>query len=298
MFTGEMSCAYDNGKQFMSLGCVPSLLFHASNFLNDAEVASSALFAVRQLVVSEDAVKAVAIHGAMHLPSEIYKWPGASSSLIRSVTGLMRNLCADDARKTALVHDGTLQLLVGRLAETNKFSDYIFVEHAYACFAAMTLRSPQNSLAVLECGAIHVMVAGMRRHANRTGLLRQGCLTIRNIAARCPDHRGKLLDEGVESILRGCGGFRDVVDEAYGALRDLGCEVTMVKVNEDGSAEAAYEQFGEGVKPKFNPVYDETYDINQRVVNESRAPFAIQEDEDDDSYGYLESHVHDANCNH
>jgi hypothetical protein len=300
----EMSCAFDNGKQLISLGCIPSLLHHANNFANQPDLAAAALYAVRQLVVSEEAVKTVAANGGMSLPAAVYRYPQSTLALIRSVTGLMRNLCADDIRKSALVNDGTLQLLICRLAENDKFMDHVFCEHAYACFAAMSLRSPSNAAVIVECGAIHEMIAGMRRHSNRANLLRQGCLTIRNIAARCPQYRTKLLDEGVEGVLRSCGRYRDVVDEAYGALRDLECEVSVVRVNADGTAEAAYEHFGSGpmgggqTKPKFNPTFEESWDINQRVANEARAPFSIKEEEDEyDSEGE-HGHVHDSNCNH
>ncbi|CAN0330579.1 unnamed protein product, partial [Ectocarpus sp. 4 AP-2014] len=53
----------------------------------------------------------------------------------------------------------------------------------------------------------------------------QACLCIRNIAARGPSLRTTMLDEGCETVLREAGKLRGCVDEAYGALRDLQCEV-------------------------------------------------------------------------
>ena len=74
-----------------------------------------------------------------------------------------------------------------------------------------------------------------------------------------------------------------VVDEAYGALRDLECEVHYVKVNEEGKVEPMYEQFGNTkTKMNFNPVWDEADDFDNRVVQEARAPFARDDDSDDD----------------
>lgn len=54
---------------------------------------------------------------------------------------------------------------------------------------------------------------------------RQACLCIRNIAARGPTLRPAMLDEGCEAVLREAGKLRGCIDEAYGALRDLKCEV-------------------------------------------------------------------------
>lgn len=56
----------------------------------------------------------------------------------------------------------------------------------------------------------------------------QACLCIRNIAARGPDLRQTMLDEGCEAALRDAGKISRCVDEAYMALRDLRCEVTII----------------------------------------------------------------------
>ena len=42
----------------------------------------------------------------------------------------------------------------------------------------------------------------MRRHFSHQSLQRQGCLTLRNIAARVPEVRAILLDAGAEDVLR------------------------------------------------------------------------------------------------
>jgi hypothetical protein len=201
------------------------------------------------------------------------RWDESPVELIRSVTGLMRNLCADDDRKHRLVGDGTLKLLIACMASVDISADALFMEHAFACCAAMTLRSPGNSAMIVSSGALDHIVAGMRRHADKAALQRQACLAFRNIAARCPDLHPRLLDAGAEDVLRVAGRDQESVDEAYAALRDLNIDVQFVRVDTAGMASMAFEQFG-GSKPKFNPVFDETYDLEQRVVDESHAPFA------------------------
>jgi hypothetical protein len=248
------------------------------------------------------------MQGIMTLSLAIYSYTGSTGALIRSVTGLMRNLCVDDIHKNTLVSDDTLLALIGRVADSKHSDDYTFLENAYACFAAMSLRNPHNAYKIYEHGAIVLMINGMTRHSKLQALLRQGCPTLRNIAARCVDLRTKLLDDGAENILRACGKFNDVVDEAYATLGDLGCDVTMVRINEDGTAEAAYEQFDANTgKLKFNPVFDESDDINNRIEDNAHASFAmIREDEDeyhddddeldDHTHRHEHGHVHDQNC--
>ena len=65
------------------------------------------------------------------------------------------------------------------------------------------------------------------------------------------------------------------MDEAYAALRDLGCEVHYIKINAEGKAEPVYEQFGGNPgKLQFNPIYEEDERILEKVQEEARAPFA------------------------
>jgi len=240
-------------------------------------LASAALSAARNLVTTEEAVQIMVMHGAMSLPLDVLSYPDASLPLVRSLLGFMRNLCADDLRKEKLVCDGSMARMVAALSTARCLDDAVLVEHGAACLAAMSLRSPSNSARIVETGAVEVLVTCLRRHPDRVALQRQGCLAIRNIAARCPDLRQVLLDAGVEGVLRDAGKFRDSVDEAYAALRDLNCEVQYVKVTEDGRVEEAYEQFGgPGKALNFRPVYDDTEDIQERVQSEARAPFAAE----------------------
>ena len=273
----EMSCAMDNGKAFIKAGSLKVLLNLATSFQETPDVASSAMAAAKQLVTSEEAVVYASKHGAMTLPLQVLSWEASPLVLLRSLFGLMRNLCADDNRKSKLASEDTLPLMVARLSEGEVAADAVAVEHGFACLAAMSLRCPNNSLRIVQSGAMDVMVKGMDRHQDKVALQRQACLTARNIAARCPELRPQLLDAGLESRLRAAGRYQDSVDEAYGALRDLGCEVTRVKIDVNtGTAVAAVEEFGK-TKSAFKAVYDDTDDIETRVQDEAVAPFSIKD---------------------
>jgi len=302
----EMSCAMDNGKFFINAsGFVPSLMRVASAFKVAPAAAGAALSAAKTLVTTEEAVQVMAQNGAMDLPKAILSYQHSASSLHRHLLGLTRNLCADDIRKDRLVADGTLELLVASLADQERSGDVVLVEHGLACLAAMSLRSPSNSNRIMASGAGEVVVNCLRRHADRAAVQRQGCLAFRNIAARCPQHRNALLDAGAEAVLRAAGRHQAAVDEAYGALRDLGCDVHKVRITEDGRVEPAYEQFGApagGKKLAFNPVYDDSINLVARVEEEAHAPFEGGQETirpfSDDGHSHTHAHVHDENCGH
>jgi len=139
-----------------------------------------------------------------------------------------------------------------------------------------------------------------------------------------------MLDAGAEDVLRAAGRLQEAVDEAYAALRDLGCEVHKVKIGLDGTVEAAYEQFGEK-KSAFKAIWDDApvenqsglTNIEESIQREARAPFEggrgqgatrpatkkpFQDEEiehygaDDDmlghGHGHAHEHVHGDDCDH
>merc|ERR1712087_483555 len=99
--------------------------------------------------------------------------------------------------------------------------------------AAMALRQPQSAHSIVEaCGHVCIFEA-MRAFPNKVTLQRQGCLAVRNIASRAArlnydEDKTKLLDAGAEDILQNIAGRHSgSAEEAYAALRDLGCNPKM-----------------------------------------------------------------------
>ena len=86
----------------------------AGQFLVNEDCAGAALGAAKTLITTEDAVKKMTRYGAMDLPVRILAHAGAPPNLIKFCLGVMRNLCADDNRKNALVNDGTMELMIGK----------------------------------------------------------------------------------------------------------------------------------------------------------------------------------------
>jgi hypothetical protein len=137
----EMSCGHDNGRFFLgSIGTVPALMKLSQNFRNNPLLATAAISAARNLITTEESVLVMCQHGGMKLSSDILGYPNASTSLVKAVVGFMRNLCADDMRKEALVCDGSMGLLVAAMSDKRFFEDSGLLEHGAACLAAMSLR--------------------------------------------------------------------------------------------------------------------------------------------------------------
>jgi hypothetical protein len=98
-------------------------------------------------------------------------------------------------------------------------------------------------------------IAAMRRHHYGILVKRQGALALRNLVSRSPELKEPLLDAGAEEVLREAGTHQGCVDEAYAALRDLGCSVRVLQVKENGTMVERTRMFGDS-KPNFRPVFE------------------------------------------
>ena len=223
--------------------------------------------------------------------------------------GLIRNLCGNDEIKTTLCignsNDPSSSVLPSilkgmRLYRTNASIQ----EHGCGTLAAMALRKPVNAMRIVQEEGPREIITAIRQHPMNVLVQRQGALAIRNIVSRLVSKTSSdeqqqqqqqqgnndtftlgqnepvnvkeiFLDLGAEVILREVTGrHQGSVDEAYAALRDLGCKISMLKIDsETGKASSRPAMFGE-VKSNFRATYEESApsdglgdSLDQRVAN-------------------------------
>jgi len=218
-------------------------------------------------------------------------------NLTSGAIGLIRNLCGNDGIKTSLClgnpNDPTSASLHSVLQGMRLYRDNALIqEHGCGTLAAMALRRPANAVRIVKQNGPRELLAAMSKFPNNVLVQRQGALAIRNIASRLAHSaanaaddeapaagtsetkndeekvttkaeealnvRDIFLDLGAEVILRHITGrHQGSVDEAYAALRDLGCEVSMSKFDEATQTfTRKVEMFGE-VKSNFRATYDD-----------------------------------------
>jgi hypothetical protein len=237
----DMSCAYENGKQFMASPTSSDLLALARHYYcapteAGSTIATAALLAAKQLITSEESVVVMSRHGAMELPLAIFtlylknnetEAPAAagelaegeatprsnliSVQLLRATAGVMRNLCADDVRKNTLVKDGSMRALLCVLNVPECLKDLNFVEQAAGCLAMITLRAPHNAQAIFSagCGTAEVLLKAMYFHMNKHRL--------------ATAERGKVTAQGSPAafLRQGCLFFRNVAARCPELREDL-----------------------------------------------------------------------------
>ena len=155
------------------------------------------------------------------------------------------------------------------------------------------MRKPTNALRIVQENGPREIISAMAKFPNNVLLQRQGALAVRNIVSRLVANSSEMettgsgdtssivanktetinvrdvfLDVGAEVVLRQITGrHQGSVDEAYAALRDLGCEVSMLKFDsETGAMTRQTQMFGE-VKSNFRAVYDDSDDVQEKMAN-------------------------------
>jgi len=231
--------------------------------------------------------------------------------LVAASLGLLRNLCGNDEIKTNLclgssssssssssasAAPSVLPHLLGAMRLHPSVA--LVQEHGCGALAAMALRRPANARAVLDADGPRWIVTAMRRHEGNVNVQRQGALAVRNVASRLlrdlpPEEeaaggggdgaaegeraavRDAFLELGAEDVLRNVAGrHQGSVDEAYAALRDLGCAASLVKFTADdlrngtscgGAGAGKTMMFGEKHNSNFRPVYEESAGLEAGV---------------------------------
>ena len=216
-------------------------------------------------------------------------------SLATATFGLVRNLCANDEVKTTICKSSLsciLQIMqhyddnkkevlplessssssLCELVQLNHLTSNrrtatsatkrgrrtaILQEHACGILGAMALRQPQNAHDIVEDDGHILILRAMRAYPNKITLQRQGCLALRNIVSRQQNHKSKLLDANADDVLLKIAGIHpESSEEAYAALRDLGLNPDIFKVDEYGNTtRSTTETFGT-VQSSFRPIYE------------------------------------------
>ncbi|KAL3663220.1 hypothetical protein V7S43_011629 [Phytophthora oleae] len=233
------------------------------------------LAVLKQLAVTEENCQQIADLDGLTTVQEVMQTYQHSAPVAKRCITVFRNVSAADDLKRAILQSGGVQqtLLIMKRHE----ADASIQQNACATLAAIALRSPENSRALVELGAIRQISRALQAHRRDVAVLRQASLAVRNMVARSVDLRSRFLHDEpeIEPLLRQAQQYRGCGDEAYAALRDLGCDI---QLSSFGAAAASAAASGSvkapTIKPRFNPVQAQSNQLLHSVEEAAEAPFA------------------------
>jgi armadillo repeat-containing protein 6 len=255
------SSAQDHVLEFGRQGAIPVLKFEVDRILLeptiDVDLLAVLLSAQRVLCIHDDIVQSMVAVGMLSTAKQVFAVSQRNILLTTATLGLVRNLCANDDVKCSLCvgESSVLKEVLSAMADSPE--EGTLQEHGCGTLAAMALRKPRNALVIVQEMGPSLILSAMQHHSTNVVLLRQGALAIRNLISRADQTvKDHILDMGAEQILRQVGEHQACVDEAYAALRDLGCSVGRTIVHADGTISTKPQMFGE-VKAQFRPLYED-----------------------------------------
>jgi len=250
-----VSSAHANVKELHKCGAVNSLHALAKKCLDKEDLLCDVLSALRVLAIDNNIVQNMVAVGLLDTANQsLLSNDKISEGLAAATLGLLRNLCANDEIKSTICKQSLTSIL--HVMETHA-SNASVQEHGLGILGAMALRNPNNADAICHANGTTYILKAMQTFSNKTPLQRQGALALRNIACRLSDaDKSKyLLDAGAEHILKTCAAqHQESIDEAYAALRDMGCSAVLYKMDENGKMQGT-QMFGK-VKSNFRAVYE------------------------------------------
>jgi hypothetical protein len=219
--------------------------------------------------------------------------PESCLPLATATFGLVRNLCANDEVKTTICKSSLLSILCvmqsylileqssakqeHQIGAKSRKGCAALQEHACGILGAMALRQPNNAEAIIgndvsmtdsedcindnqsvnPCGHVLILQT-MKAFPDRPALQRQGCLALRNIASRLSaSDKDRILEAGAEEIIQNIAGRHPASsEEAYAALRDLGCNPVIYDLDESGTTRKSTTEVFGSVTSNFRPVYE------------------------------------------
>ncbi|RLN52141.1 hypothetical protein BBJ29_007507 [Phytophthora kernoviae] len=230
---------------------------------------------LKQLAITEENCQQIADLDGLTTVQQVMQVYVNNAPVVKRCITVFRNVAAADDLKRKILQSGGVEqtLLVMRHHE----ADASIQQNACATLAAIALRSPENSHTLVELGAMREISRAMQAHRRDVAVLRQASLAVRNMVARSVELRPRFLQDelDIEPILREAQQYRDCGDEAYAALRDLGCDIQLSSFGVAAASAAASGSIrATTIRPQFNPVQAESNDLLETVEEAAEAPFA------------------------
>lgn len=225
VFSGESSVMH-SGLQ--PLQCSQSFLEVAFKVVSEymenggsAVMVADCIGAVRLCTLSDEICKMLMDMGYGDICAKMIQGSSSDAVLTRAVVSLLRNLSGRDQCKTQLAK---LVAPISNAVNEHGARDALLAEHFCGFVAGLCLRRPDLSRTLALEDVLDTVVKIMKCSGGKPGVLRAGCLALRNASSR--DEEAKLRVRsigGVESIIRmSQSKFAAQCDSvAYDALREL-----------------------------------------------------------------------------
>ncbi|XP_046403428.1 armadillo repeat-containing protein 6 homolog [Ischnura elegans] len=198
-----------------------------SRYKNDHATLLEVISTMAALAVRNEFCLAVHKAGGLQLVLDILVSFPENEKLARQSMKLLKSLAGNDDVKKYIADAGVLPVVTSTMIRHE--ASATVASAGCSLIAALTLRSPENSIKAHDAGVEEVIAQIMKMHAGNADVLRMASLAIRNMVSRSRDLSEHFIKHGVPELLMDAMKRHKATCEsnAKGALRDLGCPVDL-----------------------------------------------------------------------
>jgi len=186
-------------------------------------------WAIKCISVNDDICKQVAKSGGLSQALSLFSKHQKDPRVARYACMLLRAVANNDDNKQILCKNDSGLGLALVLASVERHLELVEVcEQALAALSNMALRQGDNCRCIAANDGVDMIINAMRRHPTVETVQRPACIALRNMCThRTEELRQVILDCGAEPLIRAAwvAHRQTCHDVAFGALRDLGCNM-------------------------------------------------------------------------
>ncbi|KAJ8934298.1 hypothetical protein NQ318_005476 [Aromia moschata] len=203
-----------------------SLVSLLNRYQQDETMIAEIMMTITALLVREEFCQKLEDAGAFEIIKAIMTQFESHEKILKQCFKLLKAVSGNDNCKLHII-ERTFAPIITAVLDANKVSAQVAIS-GLQCVAALALRCPQNSKALLDEGFAEVVVGIMKLHADEETVQKTASWAVRNMVSRNKSHGRNFLSLGIEDLLRAdLEKFEGIEYDVKAALRDLNCNVNL-----------------------------------------------------------------------
>jgi len=191
-------------------------------------VLSELFLTLSRLSVRNEFCQEIMDLGALEMLLDALQKNETHQMITKHVLGLIKTIAGNDDVKIAVAKRGGIELILAAMSKHARHAG--IADSGCGAVAQVCLRQPSHCTRAAQADAPEIISKAMMIHHAEKNVQASGCLAVRNLIARTRELVPSFLEHGAEAALRAAiTTHKDCHDPAKAALRDLGCDVTLVE---------------------------------------------------------------------
>jgi len=194
------------------------------------DIVGSCCRAMEAICVNDTTCKEAEEAGGLKLLTNLIRDQKDCAKVVSKCASCLSCFARSDLNKPKIVELGVCEFLVSLMqAKTFEKSPNVHIQ-SMKLITAVTLRQPEICERVMKCDSHSAALGSMRLFPGNASVQREACLMLRNLVSRTKQHVKAIMQAGAEPLIRKARELHNTCEDvAFGALRELNCDISDMK---------------------------------------------------------------------